>query len=93
MGYSIRAKSGRVLAGYGVVCSDESHLALGSDAEGRQDKVPYATEAQAQGRLELIERMGLCRGEHRVIAVWATSPGRYPRRQAGAPNMASMEST
>jgi hypothetical protein len=80
-GYSTKANAGRVRAGFGIVCDIERHLALDSDAEGRQDKVPYATEAQAQSRLDLIERMGLCLGEHRIVAVWATTPGRYPKVQ------------
>lgn len=79
IGYSIQAKPGRTMAGYGIVCNVDRHLALDSDAEGRQDKRPYATEAQAQSRLDLIERMNLCRGEHRIVAVWKTTPGRYPK--------------
>lgn len=73
-GYSLQAKSGRKLAGYGVAC--DAHLALADDSDGRQDKVPYATEAQARSRLDFIEQVGLCRGEHKIVAVWAISPNR-----------------
>lgn len=78
-GYSTVAKSGRTFAGYGIVCEAEPHLALDFDPEGRQDKIPYPTEADARRRLDIIERMGFCRGEHRIVAVWATYPGRNPK--------------
>jgi len=80
-GYSTEAKSGRKMAGYGIVCNVERHLALDSDAEGRQDKVPYETQVEAQSRLDIIERMGFCSGEHRIVAVWAAIPGPRPGGQ------------
>ena len=78
VGYTVdpNRSRGRHL-GFGVAC--DGHLALDGDSEGRQDKVPYSTTAEAKARLELIESLGFCRLKHDVVKVWGTYSGAPPR--------------